>query len=187
MCVVFLVAESTVSSRICSSPSLLHFILSLPLILFLILTAALLYLYVKFRQTNKSPIPSKEERSLWVEMETPEDAMAVYSSHNNECSNNQREEELSKLKEGEMEWELGVVYVVHHYMVWPLQYACFHCITFQWKSQRVTWTGLAGSGNRNLSYSAFCFSICLATHISLCCYLFSIPLRLVLSKGWCYL
>ncbi|XP_019379449.1 PREDICTED: immunoglobulin superfamily member 2-like [Gavialis gangeticus] len=101
--VLILPSESTVSSRICSSPSLLHFILSLPLILFLILTAALLYLYVKFRQTNKAPIRSKEERSLWVEMETPEDAMPVYSSHNNKCSNNQREEELSKLKEDEME------------------------------------------------------------------------------------
>ncbi|KAL9866820.1 immunoglobulin superfamily member 2 isoform 1-T1 [Geothlypis trichas] len=48
--------ESTVLSRICSSPPLLNFILYLPLVLILLLTLAVFCWYCKFRKSKKSNI-----------------------------------------------------------------------------------------------------------------------------------
>ncbi|KAM6319811.1 immunoglobulin superfamily member 2 [Podargus strigoides] len=45
--------ESTVLSRICSSPPLLNFILFLPLVLILLLALAVLFWYFKFRKSRK--------------------------------------------------------------------------------------------------------------------------------------
>nr|XP_023959585.1 immunoglobulin superfamily member 2 [Chrysemys picta bellii] len=89
--------ESTISSRICSSPSLLHFILIYPLILFLGLTAALLYLYVKNRQTHKESIYQRKGKELWVDLKGAGDVEPTYSDHNN------LEEEMNNLKEEKMD------------------------------------------------------------------------------------
>ncbi|XP_050813160.1 immunoglobulin superfamily member 2 isoform X4 [Gopherus flavomarginatus] len=85
--------ESTISSRVCSSPSLLHFILIYPLILFLGLTAALLYLYVKNRQAHKESIYQRKGKELWVDFKGAGDVEPTYSDHNNV------EEEMKNLKE----------------------------------------------------------------------------------------
>uniref|UniRef100_A0A8C3SSJ1 CD101 molecule n=1 Tax=Chelydra serpentina TaxID=8475 RepID=A0A8C3SSJ1_CHESE len=85
--------ESTISSRICSSPSLLHFILIYPLILFLGLTAFFLYLYVQNRQPHKESIYQRKGKELWVDLKGAGDVEPTYSDHNN------LEEEMNNLKE----------------------------------------------------------------------------------------
>ncbi|XP_039376470.1 immunoglobulin superfamily member 2 isoform X3 [Mauremys reevesii] len=85
--------ESTISSRVCSSPSLLHFILVYPLVLFLGLTAALLYLSVKSRQAHKESIYQRKGKELWVDLKGAGDVEPTYSDHNN------LEEEMNNLKE----------------------------------------------------------------------------------------
>uniref|UniRef100_A0A8C8RB48 CD101 molecule n=1 Tax=Pelusios castaneus TaxID=367368 RepID=A0A8C8RB48_9SAUR len=60
--------ESTIYSRVCSSPSLLHFILIYPLILFLSFIAVFLCLYVKIKQTHKKSICQRKEQELWVDL-----------------------------------------------------------------------------------------------------------------------
>ncbi|KAG6929460.1 immunoglobulin superfamily member 3, partial [Chelydra serpentina] len=91
--VLILPAESTISSRICSSPSLLHFILIYPLILFLGLTAFFLYLYVQNRQPHKESIYQRKGKELWVDLKGAGDVEPTYSDHNN------LEEEMNNLKE----------------------------------------------------------------------------------------
>ncbi|CAM4456057.1 immunoglobulin superfamily member 2-like [Lepidochelys kempii] len=95
--VLILPAESTISSRVCSSPSLLHFILIYPLILFLGLIAALLYLYVKNRQTHKESIYQRKGKELWVDLKGAGDVEPTYSDHSN------LEEEMNNLKEEKMD------------------------------------------------------------------------------------
>uniref|UniRef100_A0A8C0GEZ8 CD101 molecule n=1 Tax=Chelonoidis abingdonii TaxID=106734 RepID=A0A8C0GEZ8_CHEAB len=85
--------ESTISSRVCSSPSLLHFVLIYPLILFVGLTAALLYLYVKNRQAHKESIYQRKGKELWVDFKGAGGVEPTYSDHNN------LEEEMNNLKE----------------------------------------------------------------------------------------
>ncbi|XP_043394362.1 immunoglobulin superfamily member 2 isoform X3 [Chelonia mydas] len=89
--------ESTISSRVCSSPSLLHFILIYPLILFLGLIAAFLYLYFKNRQTHKESIYQRKGKELWVDLKGAGDVEPTYSDHSN------LEEEMNKLKEEKMD------------------------------------------------------------------------------------
>nr|XP_009681006.1 PREDICTED: immunoglobulin superfamily member 2 [Struthio camelus australis] len=61
--------ESTVFSRICSSPPLLNFILYLPLVLILLLAIAGFYWYLKFRRVRKDDIKDDQ----LVELQRTED------------------------------------------------------------------------------------------------------------------
>ncbi|XP_074428948.1 immunoglobulin superfamily member 2 [Larus michahellis] len=56
--------ESTVSSRICSSPPLLNFILYLPLVLILLLVLAVFCWYFKFRKSKKGNITGDQLMEL---------------------------------------------------------------------------------------------------------------------------
>ncbi|XP_048151446.1 immunoglobulin superfamily member 2 isoform X1 [Corvus hawaiiensis] len=56
--------ESTVLSRICSSPSLLNFILYLPLVLILLLALAVFCCYCKFRKSKKGNITGSQLMEL---------------------------------------------------------------------------------------------------------------------------
>ncbi|XP_067402520.1 immunoglobulin superfamily member 2 [Emydura macquarii macquarii] len=75
--------ESTVSSRVCSSPSLLHFILIYPLILFLSLIAVFLCLYAKIRQTRKESIYQRKGKELWLDLKGVGDVEPMDADHNN--------------------------------------------------------------------------------------------------------
>ncbi|XP_038242704.1 immunoglobulin superfamily member 2 isoform X2 [Dermochelys coriacea] len=88
--------ESSISSRVCSSPSLLHFILFYPLILFLGLITALC-LYVKNMQTHKESIYQRKGKELWVDLKGAGDVEPTFSDHNN------LEEEMNHLKEEKMD------------------------------------------------------------------------------------
>lgn len=65
---VSLVAESTFSSRICSSGPLLYFLVICPFLMLLLLFTSCLCLYWKARKLSDLSLGAKKEKALWVGM-----------------------------------------------------------------------------------------------------------------------
>ncbi|KAM6219882.1 immunoglobulin superfamily member 2 [Rhynchocyon petersi] len=65
---IVLPSELPFPSRICSSAPLLYFLVTCPIILFLLLLAALLCLYWKARQLARLDFKAREEKALWVDL-----------------------------------------------------------------------------------------------------------------------
>ncbi|XP_029434838.1 immunoglobulin superfamily member 2 isoform X2 [Rhinatrema bivittatum] len=63
--------EYSVLGHVCSSPSLFNFILICPLLIFLLMSAALIYMCVKSRHRNKKEIQLKNGEGLWMAMTDP--------------------------------------------------------------------------------------------------------------------
>lgn len=62
------VAESTLSSRICSSEAFLHFLIVCPFLMLLLLFASLLCLCWKARKLSQLSLSAQKEKALWVDM-----------------------------------------------------------------------------------------------------------------------
>lgn len=62
------VAESTFSSRICSSEHLIHFLIVCPVIMLLLLLTSLLCLYWKARKLSQLSLRAQKEKALCVDM-----------------------------------------------------------------------------------------------------------------------
>lgn len=62
------VAESTFSSRICSSEPFLYFLIVCPFLMLLLLLASLLCLCWKARKLSQLSLSAQKEKALWVDM-----------------------------------------------------------------------------------------------------------------------
>ncbi|XP_061485494.1 immunoglobulin superfamily member 2-like isoform X2 [Rhineura floridana] len=95
---VVLPSASTNSSQICSSPSLFHFILFYPLVLFLILMAIFLFLHFKKKHVQKKKLNLGESKTSGEELEVVAPAHFKFSD---KSSSNAAEEVIHRLKANE--------------------------------------------------------------------------------------